>query len=53
MNGRQNDLSERLMNFAAEIIKIVQALEKTFVGRKLSGQLIDSATSAGANFLIL
>jgi four helix bundle protein len=25
-------------------------LEKTFVGRKLSGQLISSSTSAGANY---
>ena len=46
----QNNLSDRLQNFAVEIIKIVQALGKTFVGRKISGQLIDSLTSAGANY---
>ncbi len=46
----QNNISDRLQNFAVEIIKIVQALGKTFVGRKISGQLIDSSTSAGANY---
>jgi four helix bundle protein len=46
----QNDLSDRLQNFAVEIVKIVEPLGKTFVGRKISGQLIDSSTSAGANY---
>jgi four helix bundle protein len=46
----QNDLSDRLQNFAVEIIKIVETLGKTFVGRKISGQLIDSSPSSGANY---
>jgi four helix bundle protein len=51
MNERRaKDLSDRFLNVAVEIIRIVQALGKTFVGRKISGQLIDSATSAGANY---
>ena len=44
------NLSERLENFAVEIIRIGQILGKTFVGRKLSGQLISASTSAGANY---
>jgi len=43
-------LSERLENFAVEIIRIGQTLEKTFVGRKLFGQLVNASTSAGANY---
>jgi hypothetical protein len=43
MNQRPSkDLSERLENFAVEIIRIGQILDKTFIGRKLSGQLISS-----------
>jgi hypothetical protein len=43
-------LSERLETFAVEIIRIGQTLEKTFVGRKLIGQLMNASTSASANY---
>jgi len=46
----QNELSERLLNFAAEIIKLGINLNKNATGRYISGQLIRSATSAGANY---
>ena len=45
-----NILSERLLNFAVEVIKVVEKICKSFVGRQISGQLIRSSTSAGANY---
>ena len=50
MKNRRNDLSERLLDFAAEIIKLVVRLNKTAVGRYIGGQLTRSSTSAGANY---
>jgi four helix bundle protein len=46
----ENDISERLENFAVEIIKLVGKLCKSFVGRHIAGQLLSSSTSAGANY---
>jgi len=45
-----NDISERLENFAVEIIKLVGKICKSFVGRHVAGQLLGSSTSAGANY---
>ena len=45
-----NLLSERLLDFAVEVIKVVEKISKTFVGRQIAGQLIRSSTSAGANY---
>ena len=50
MKNERNDLSERLLDFAAEIIKLVAPLNKTLVGRHIGGQLARSGTSAGANY---
>jgi len=44
------DLSDRLENFAAEVIKGVPRINRTFAGRHIAGQLIRSSTSAGANY---
>jgi len=49
MSKREN-ISERLLDFAAKIIKLVVALGKTNVGRHIGSQLLRSATSAGANY---
>ncbi len=46
----QSNLSERLLDFAANIIKLVVRLNKTAVGRHIAGQLTRSGTSAGANY---
>ena len=46
----QNELSERLLNFAADVIKLVIQLNKTAMGRYVSGQLMRASTSAGANY---
>jgi len=44
------DLSDRLGSFAAEVIKGVPRINRTFAGRHIAGQLIRSSTSAGANY---
>ena len=50
MQSAKNDLSGRLLDFAAEIIELVVRLNRTAVGRHIGGQLIRSGTSAGANY---
>ena len=45
-----NNLSERLLNFAANVMKLISLLSKTYAGRHVGGQLFRSATSAGANY---
>jgi len=53
-NGKElripGDLSERIETFAAEVIKGIPGIHKTFAGRHIAGQLIRSSTSAGANY---
>jgi len=48
--NKRNDLSERLLNFAAEINKLALRLNKTAAGRHIGEQLTRSGTSAGANY---
>ena len=50
MNGKGDQLSERLIDFIVKVIKIVDSLPKTIAGRHVGGQLISSSTSAGANY---
>ena len=50
MRNQDVDLGDRLLRFAAEILKITTALEKTYTSRHIAGQLVRSATSAGANW---
>ena len=50
MRNQDVDLGKRLLRFGAEIIKITTALEKTYTSRHIAGQLVRSATSAGANW---
>ncbi len=50
MRNRDVNLGDRLLRFAAEILKITTALEKTYTSRHIAGQLVRSATSAGANW---
>jgi hypothetical protein len=38
MDEKTNPLSERLLDFAANIIKITDALPKTVTGRHIGGQ---------------
>jgi len=50
MQNAEKQLTERFLNFAAEIIKLAIKLNKTAVGCHIAGQLIRSTTSAGANY---
>ena len=50
MNGKGDQLSERLTDFIVKVIKIVDALPKTTAGRHIGGQLVSSGTSSGANY---
>ncbi|MCG8448878.1 MAG: four helix bundle protein [Pirellulales bacterium] len=44
------DLSDRFLNYAAHIAKVVDKLPDTRLGRHISGQLIRSGTSPLANY---
>jgi len=50
MENKRNELSERLLDFASLSIKLATRLNKTDAGRHIANQLIESATSAGANY---
>jgi four helix bundle protein len=50
MTDRNYDLSERLLNFSVEAIKLTGSLIKTYAERHVGQQLLRSATSAGANY---
>ncbi|MBW2357910.1 MAG: four helix bundle protein [Deltaproteobacteria bacterium] len=45
-----DDISQRLLDFAVRVIKLVNALPKTVVGRHIAGQLVRSGTSCGSNY---
>ncbi|MCK4352402.1 four helix bundle protein [candidate division WOR-3 bacterium] len=45
-----NDLAERLLDFAVRVIKLVNTLPKTAVGKHVGGQLMRAGTSAGSNY---
>ena len=47
---KSEELAERFIDFAANIVRFVIGLEKTAIGRHIGGQLARSATSAGANY---
>jgi len=47
--AKLNKTDERLLGFASLVIKLVAKLNKTDAGRHIANQLIESATSAGAN----
>jgi len=46
----QTELGERIVEYAARIIRVVESLPKTLTGRRLGDQLLRSGTSVGANF---
>ncbi|MCK4475108.1 MAG: four helix bundle protein [Methanophagales archaeon] len=50
MQNERKDLSERLLDFAAGILRLVVGLNKTAVGRHIGNQLMRSATSSGADY---
>ncbi len=50
MNEKTDQLSDRLLDFAANMIKITDALPNTVAGRHVGGQLIRAGTSCGSNY---
>ena len=46
----QTKIGERLLDYSARVIKLVDALPSTLVGRRIADQLLPSAMSAGANY---
>lgn len=48
-NNFNEIMSERLLEFAADIIKIEKPLCKTYAGRHIYGQLFRAGSSSGAN----
>ncbi len=48
--GNHKDLTERLLKYGTRIIKVVESLPRTLVGRRIGDQLLRSGLSVGANF---
>jgi four helix bundle protein len=46
----QRDLNERLLEYGARIIKLVESLPRTLVGKRIGDQPLRSSTSVGANY---
>lgn len=44
------DLSERLLNFSADVLFAINGLPGTIIGRKIADQLARSVMSVGANY---
>ncbi len=50
MNEKSDALSDRLLGFAAAVIKITDTLPTTVAGRHIGGRLIRAGTSCGSNY---
>jgi four helix bundle protein len=50
MKQKPEQLSDRLLDFAVEVIKIADALPNTAAGRHVAGQLVRAGTSCGSNY---
>jgi four helix bundle protein len=50
MKEEPKQLSDRLLDFALEVIKITDALPNTVAGRHVGGQLVRAGTSCGSNY---
>lgn len=46
----RRELDERLLDYGARVIKLVEAPPLALVGRRIGDQLLRSATSVGANY---
>ncbi|MDO8886829.1 four helix bundle protein [Candidatus Oleimmundimicrobium sp.] len=47
---KANELSERLLDYGVEIVKLTMKLRKTSAGRQIANQLLRCGTSVGANY---
>jgi len=50
MRDFRRELSERLLDSAVDVVQVVPRLQRSATGRFMVGQLVRSASSAGANF---
>jgi len=50
MQNEKKNLSERLLDFAANCFKLAGKLNKTFGERYIANQLMRSSASSGANY---
>ena len=50
MQNKAEDLSDRLLDFGANVIKLTVKLNRTSVGRHVGFQLVRAASSCGANY---
>jgi four helix bundle protein len=50
MRDYRADLSERLLDFAVSVLALAPRLQRSANGKFMVGQLVRSASSAGANF---
>ena len=50
MNGKGDQLAERLLDFIVKVIKVVDSLPMTIAGRHIGKQLVEAGTSCGANY---
>ena len=50
IDRRGEDLEDRLLDFAARVGKLVDALPETRLGRHIAGQLVRSGTSPAPNY---
>ncbi|WP_240034540.1 four helix bundle protein [Flavobacterium silvisoli] len=47
---KKQDLEERLIDFAAEIILFTNDIDKSYAGNHLIGQIVRSSTSPALNY---
>ena len=45
-----DDIAQRLLRFAVQVLKLVQNLPRNIVGRHVAKQLVRAATAGGANY---
>jgi four helix bundle protein len=50
MQNQRENLSDRLLNFSASIVRLTLLLNKTVAGRHIAAQILRSSTSSGANY---
>ena len=50
LDRRGEDLEERMLDFAARVGKVVDAIPETRLGRHIAGQLVRSGTSPAPNY---
>lgn len=48
--GQADELQDRLISFAAQMIRLSASLPKTYAGRHIAGQILRSGTSPAPNY---